>query len=123
MGYDLHIVRTEDWFDANTNPITKEEVNQTVASASDLSWSSTDFIELMNEDGSNSRYYAINWEESPVFIWIKYEIKCSNPSNDQIIRMVELANQLNAHVVGDDGEKYLIKKGFFGKKKLIQLEG
>jgi hypothetical protein len=27
MGYAVHVVRTKDWVEASTNPITKEEVD------------------------------------------------------------------------------------------------
>lgn len=120
MGYDIHIVRTEDWLDADTKPITKEQVDKAVESASDLEWSQTDYVLRMNKEGATTRYYAIEWKNRPCFIWLEHEITCSSPKSDDIVmRMVELANSLDAYTVGDDGEHYTIKKSLFGKKKLI----
>ena len=37
MGYDLHIVRTKDWTEAATAPITKQDVDALIAADSEVS--------------------------------------------------------------------------------------
>jgi hypothetical protein len=45
MGYDVHLVRTEQWFDAASDPVTKEHVDKVVAADPTLSWSESDYVE------------------------------------------------------------------------------
>ncbi|NUM44581.1 MAG: hypothetical protein HUU38_07720 [Anaerolineales bacterium] len=121
MSYDVHIVRTDHWLDADSNPIFKEEVDKLVKNDKELSWSTLDFVEFATEQGNVERYFAIQWKNIPTFYWMKHEIKCSNPSEPQIIKMIEMATHLKARVVGDDGETYQIKKKLFGKPELITV--
>lgn len=119
MGYDVHIVKTDDWLDAASNPITKEEVDKLVASDKELEWSELDYVEMIGPGGERVRYFAILWRNSPVFYWRRNEIKSSSPDEERIMKMVELAEALKANVIGDDHERYRIEKGFTGRKKLI----
>ncbi|HRQ36822.1 MAG TPA: hypothetical protein PLD25_02780 [Chloroflexota bacterium] len=118
MGYDYHIVKTDHWLDAASNPITKEDVDKLILADKDLKWSQTDYVEIAEEHGYTTRYYAILWHNSPVFWWHKDEIMCSHPSKSQLMKMIEIGNRLQANVVGDDGERYCVKKRFLGRREL-----
>ena len=120
MAYDLHIVRTKDWTEAASTPITKQDVDALIASDPELKWSTTDFVD-MADDGVTTRYYMIIWRDSPCFWWYRDQIQCSGPDEAQQLKLAQMARALNAFAVGDDGERYEIKKGFFGKEKLAVI--
>jgi hypothetical protein len=119
VAYDVHIVRTKDWLQASASPITKPEVDALVAGDMELEWSTSDYVDMSDDLGSITRYYMIAWKEIPCFWWYRDQILCSGPDDNQIIKLVRLAHALNAHVVGDDGEMYELRKNFLGKEKLI----
>jgi hypothetical protein len=74
---------------------------------------------MMEDDASLKRYYLINWNGEPVFWWYKSEVRCKNPSEAQLLKLVDLADMLKAQVVGDGGERYERGKTLFGKPKLV----
>jgi hypothetical protein len=119
VGYDVHLVRTEQWFDSESNPVTKADVDRILASDPTLRWSETDYVEMSEDDGSATRYFLINWNGEPVFWWYKSEIRCKNPSAAQLLKLVDLAKALAARVLGDDGEQYELGKTIFGKPKVV----
>ena len=118
MAYDLHIVRTKDWTEASSAPITKQDVDALIAGDSELAWSTTDYVDMKDTTGVSTRYYMITWQGKPCFWWYRDQIQCSGPDDAQQMKLAQMARALNAHAVGDDGERYEIKKGFFGKEKL-----
>jgi hypothetical protein len=118
VGYDIHIVRTKDWVEASSNPITKEDVDAVIASDRELAWSTSDYA--LEADGSR-RYDAITWNGAPSFWWHHNKIVCKTPNEKQIIKLVRMAQLLGAYCVGDDGERYELKRGFLGKEKLVIL--
>jgi hypothetical protein len=119
MGYDVHLVRTQQWFDSESEPVTKEDVDKVVASDSTLSWSESDYVEMREDDGTVQRYFLINWNGEPVFWWYKSEMQCKNPIEAQLLKLIEIGKALGARVVGDDGEKYESGKTIFGKSKIV----
>jgi hypothetical protein len=118
MAYDLHIVRTKEWTEASSAPITKQDVDALIAADSELAWSTTDYVDMKDEAGVSTRYYMIIWRGSPCFWWYRDQIQCSGPDDAQQLKLAQMARALKAYAVGDDGERYEIKKGFFGKEKL-----
>ena len=119
MGYDLHVVRTENWFDAATNPVTKAEVDRLVSQDDSLAWSATDYVEMSDDDGAVTRYYLICWKSEPVFWWYRSEITCNNPNESQVLKLLEIAEVLGAMLVGDDCERYERGKSLFGRPKVV----
>lgn len=110
MAYDVHIVRTKNWFDAANDPITKEQVDELIAADSSLAWSTKDWVDMSDGRGKKiTRYYGILWNGSPCFWWYRDQITCSGPSEEQVGKMVEMAAKLGALVIGDDGEAYSAK--------------
>src|SRR5258708_39785109 len=106
MTYDLHIVRTKNWLEASSTPITKEDVDALVAGAPELAWSATDYVEMSDEAGAVTRYWMITWRGQPCFWWYRDEVRCSGPEEAQQLKLVQMARALNAFAVGDDGELY-----------------
>lgn len=118
MAYDIHIVRTKDWTEAATAPITRQDVEALIATDSELAWSTTDFVDMSDDAGVSTRYFMITWRGEPCFWWYRDQIQCSGPDDEQQLKLAHIARALNAYAVGDDGERYEIKKGFFGKENL-----
>ena len=115
MGYDLHIVRTREWSDAYKKPILKSDVDALISSDRELSWSKTDYLDMRDEaSGRVIRYWMIEWNKRSTFWWYRDQIQHKNPNEREQIKMIQMAAALKAMVVGDDGERYELSRGFFG---------
>jgi hypothetical protein len=121
LGYDIHIVRTKDWLNASSHPITKEEVDVAISNDPELAWNTSDYMHTVNGSGSANRYDVITWNGVPSFWWHDNQVVCKTPNETQIIKLVRLAQLLGAYCVGDDGERYELQRGFLGKDKLVTL--
>jgi hypothetical protein len=110
MAYDLHIVRTEDWTEAASAPITKQNVDALIAADSEWAWSTADYVDMSDETGVSTRYYMINWRGQPCFWWYRDQIQCSGPDLAQQTKLVQMARALNAYADGDDGEVYPLEE-------------
>jgi hypothetical protein len=119
MGYDLHIVRTPDWTESAGDPITKPDVDALIAADPELAWSTTDYVDMRDDQGVVTRYYLIKWNGTPCFWWYRDQLQCSNPDDAQQFKFARMARALKALAIGDDNERYELKKGFFGKEKLV----
>ncbi|SFS09844.1 hypothetical protein SAMN05421771_1707 [Granulicella pectinivorans] len=124
MGYDLHIVRTREWADAEEEPILLDEVEALVAADPELRWSPSLDSVVTTPDGAEIRYRAaqnpaIQWREISAFRWSGDQIECKNPTPEQIVKLAQMARALNAYLVGDDGELYELKKKLFGGEKIV----
>jgi len=105
MSYDLHIVRTEHWTEAASAPVTKQDVDALIAADSELAWSKTDYVVMMDADGVSRRYWMITWRGQPCFLWYRDQIQCSGPDEAQVAKLV-----IMSRVVGDDGEIYPLEQ-------------
>jgi hypothetical protein len=115
MPYDIHIVRTRDWTEAGRAPVTQQDVEDLIAGDPELAWSSSDYVDRLDDAGLVTRYYGITWRGETCFFWCVDEITCSRPDYGHIVKLVRIARALNAYAVGDDGERYEIKAGWFGQ--------
>ena len=106
MAYDLHIVRTKDWAEAASKPITKQDVDALIAADPELAWSTDDYVEMADDAGVTTKYFMITWQGQPCFWWYRDQIQCSGPDEAQQEKLVRIARALNAYAVGDDGEHY-----------------
>ncbi len=109
MGYDLHITRKEHWFDDEGEEITLSEWLDYINSDQELNI--TDTNELDNIENTSSPLGYCEWNVHPLNDkwWFDYSngnIYTKNPDNDTIIKMLSIAEKLNAKVQGDDGEVY-----------------
>lgn len=121
MAYDLHVVRTEHWLDASTSPISKDEVDHLITTDPTLAWSNQDFVDMKNDAGETIRYYMIEWNGVSCFCWYRHQIVCSSGDQAQIGKLLSIAAALSASVVGDDGEKYELRKTRFGTEKIVTV--
>jgi hypothetical protein len=121
LAYDLHIVRSKHWADSSQNPITRAEVDTLIEADPELEWSTSDCVEMADSSGEAVRYFMILWQGHPCFWWYKDQLLCSGPNEDQQRKLVEVARSLNAFAVGDDGERYELRKTLFGKPKVVMV--
>ncbi len=117
MAYDLHIVRTKDWTEAASAPITKQDVDALIAADSELAWSTTDYVDMADAAGVSTRCYMITWRGQPCFWWYRDQIQCSGPDEEQVCKLVKMSRVLHAHVVGDDGEIYPLEQATLPTQK------
>jgi hypothetical protein len=99
-------VRTKNWLEASTAPITKSDVDALIAGDPELAWSTTDYVDMSDDSGAVTRYWMITWRGQPCFWWYRDQIQCSGPDESQQSKLVQMARALRASVVGDDGEIY-----------------
>ena len=119
MSYDIHIVKTADWLDAAQSPISKEDADALVASDSELAWSSSDWVDMKDAAGTVTRYPMMLWRNVPRFWWYKDQILCSSPGEPELVKLAMMAGVLGALCIGDDGERYRIRRNFWGKARLV----
>ena len=122
MAYDLHLVRSVQWTDASDAPITKRDVDALIEADPELAWSSSDLVQMKDQNGDVTVFYMIMWKGRPCFWWYRDQILCSGPNDLETAKLVRIAAVLKARVVGDDGERYEIRRQLFGKDKIVRLD-
>ena len=115
MGYDLHITRTDEWFDSESSPVTVEEWRAYVAADSEMAMPG--YAEAKGEG------HVLRYENEDLAVWTVYSkhgkdgnmawfddrdgrIVVKNPDQEIIAKMTAIARHLRANVFGDDGESY-----------------
>ena len=117
MGYDLHIVRRQNWFDEDaTKDISLQEWVNYVNGDADMrldNYAAATTIEgektitvseglsvwtAYSKDGINGNHAWFGYYEGCIAV--------KNPDDEIIKKMVEISIKLNAKVQGDDGEFY-----------------
>lgn len=113
MGYDLHITRTKEWFESKNNPITQKEWNQFVENRPEWYFSLEDYLITNETDEKTGEKYELKVHpavhlESELALWWESDgqVTSKNPTTEDIYFMLEVASQLSAYLIGDDGEKY-----------------
>ena len=101
MGWELHIVRTENWFDSASDPISREEWLQLVNDDEELT------IDNVNGD-SYAIWSGQSEHDEPWLGWYDGRISTKNPDEALYCKMLQVAERLNAIVVDDDDHKYLL---------------
>lgn len=101
MGWELHIARTENWFDSASNPISSEEWLKLV-----------DHDKELSIDRKNGEFFAI-WSgqsehDEPWLDWDDGRISTKHPDEALYCKMLQIASKLGAVVADDDGHKYLL---------------
>jgi hypothetical protein len=114
MGYDLKITRAPMGLERNESPISLDEWLEYVAS--DPEFRLDNVAEVCASSGQVLRYenpglavWLPSTLESGSGRWFDFRngrIVVKNPTDEMIAKMKQVANRLNARVVGDDGEEY-----------------
>lgn len=117
MGYEVHIARNEEWWDEDVGGgISPDEWNTFVAS--DETMRLDNVAEANMPDGNVLRYanqglavwlnYSAH-DESGNKAWFDFRDGCisvKNPDQEILRKMHQIASQLDAKVLGDEGEEY-----------------
>jgi hypothetical protein len=101
VGYDIYITRADEWYESEASPIGVEECVAVIKQDPDL--------RLAGDSAFDSGLY-FEWTGHPHCIE-SFElsggmISIKNPDNPTLAKMLDLAERLQAKVVGDDGESY-----------------
>jgi hypothetical protein len=120
MAYDFHIVRSKEWQKAASTPISKADTDALIAVDAELQWSS-EFIDMRDPAGAVTRYPMIEWNGKPCFWWYRDQILATAPDEAQQWKLVRMARALNAHLVGDDGERYELRTNFEGQERIVTI--
>jgi hypothetical protein len=110
VGYDLHVIRGEDWCEPVEIPA--EDWRVAVDAARDLRM--TGFVEVTTPAGATLRYEnpgLAEWFGHPSGVAVPFsfdrgQVVVKDPDPPTIARLIELAARLDARVQGDDGEFY-----------------
>ena len=108
MGYNLYITRASSWLDRGEHPISAAEWQSVVDADATLFINEADYSQHAEEDGHIETIHPIEWTASDEnCLWYDNgAIECKNPSPTWISKMVEIACQLNAKVLGEEDEEY-----------------
>ncbi|ALN46057.1 TPA: hypothetical protein OEI93_003676 [Escherichia coli] len=99
MGWELHIVRTEHWFDSASAPISSEEWLQLVNDDKELS--------IDNKNGDFFATWSGHCElDEPWLDWNDGRITTKHPDEALYCKMLQIAEKLHAVVVDEDDHKY-----------------
>ena len=102
----VHIIRAERWQDAATEPITKEDVDALIAKDPELAWEKYDQITASVRTRVPNRPFTIVWRGESCFWWQRHAIRSESPNETHLAKMIDMAIELDANVVGGDGTEY-----------------
>jgi hypothetical protein len=97
MGYDFHITRAEHWINSNENPISAQEWLEIIKEDPDLIPSTEHGEYFVIWRGTTQ--YPETW-----FNWQDGHIYTKNPDKATLRKLYQMAQRLEAHLLGDDGE-------------------
>lgn len=116
MGYYLHITRKENWFEENPEKeISFEEWKMVCMNDEELKSEPVETKRFPDRPPEREEYLVVSHSHKfepagEVTVSLLYytgsEIACKGPLDETIRKMITLAGQLKARVVGDDGEVY-----------------
>ncbi len=100
--YEIRIARGDD------EPISMEEWSKVVDADEELHWSPENDVELHGDDGTVERLPSVHWQRPSNWdlIWYRGELIAQDPPPDGLDKMVEIAKALDAHVIGEQGERF-----------------
>jgi hypothetical protein len=106
MGYDLHITRAPEWSSRNRpQEITEAEWLAVVDADPKLRLATKE--DACNFPGMVLWMAKVEGYAGPWFAWVDGYIYSKNPNGLIIEKMIELAQRLNARVLGEEDEQYL----------------
>lgn len=109
MGYELYITRADFFWEAQEHPITEDEWLATAGADSDLQRDTSSYLLYETATGDVKRTHPWILEghpDRPPFWFRNGAIFTTNPDAPTIAKMVTLAKNLNAQVIGEEGETY-----------------
>ena len=102
MGYDVHITRKAQWHTARGPKISADEWRAFVAAEPDLRW----YPDVEDRDDRGVEIVDSLGNVVGVIYWDRGDVRTKNPNGELLGRMIEIADTLNARLMGDEGETY-----------------
>jgi hypothetical protein len=101
MGYSIFITRKDHWYDHGGPRISREEWLSLVDSDPELSWAPElgEHFAVWNDTSSRGDRSWITWDGD--------NLESTRPDQPMIEKMLALAEQLGARVVGEESEVYV----------------
>lgn len=114
MGYAIHIIRRENWFEKNSqNDIFLEDWKAYIESDDELSLENsaeglTGDEQTIKVRGDGMSLWHGHSDSGKVvwFAWLSGKISVNNPDDEIIYKMIKISKNLDAKVQGDEGEIY-----------------
>ena len=127
MGYDFHITRGTEWFEAESTPISMEEWLAYVKSDPEMRLDGFAEASVGNdrvlrcEDPNMAVWTACSGDGvggNHAWMWLSHgNIEAKNADAEIIAKMWRIAQRLQARVVGDEDEEYGANGEEVGKKR------
>jgi hypothetical protein len=108
--------------DAAKLPIVRREVANLVEQDPELSWSTTEYVDLREKNGTILRLPYIKWRGTACFLWRLDQILCRNADEAQTAKMIRIAEALQGVVVGDLGERYTLRRKLFWRSRVQTIQ-
>jgi len=109
MPYNVHVVRTSHWRDAAQSPITKEEITALIAADKEMAWSPANSEE-------------ITWRGTPSIRWQGGQLVSTDPDKLLTAKLIRMAGALNANLVGENGEHYVLRRNMWGPERIHKVQ-
>jgi hypothetical protein len=110
MGYNIGIARAANLFDGRDNPISDDEFRVVAGADPELEYVREDYSKRIRADGGvEETFHPWVYVAHPrrPSIWLIDGVATSKNADDQTIaKLFELAQQLEARVLGEEGEEY-----------------
>ena len=113
MGYDVHITKAKEWLGSKRTPILESEWLALVSADETLEVDIQSYSGRDSEDGTSRRQHPVMWlahtdpqGDHPSFWYEDGRIFRKNPDDPTLKKMIEIARQLDAKVLGDEEEEY-----------------
>lgn len=113
MGYDVHITRAANWMDSKQHPILESEWIEIVHADPTLKIDTLSYSDRRGVGGTIERLHPVIWLahtssdlNHPCLWYESGEIFRKNPDTPTLKKMIEIARELSARVVGDEEEEY-----------------
>jgi hypothetical protein len=109
MSYNVYITRAKHFYESATRPIAELEWVTLAKADPTLRQSSTEFEEVVREDGAVERRYVWHWAEPETRVPFWYAdgaLRVKDPDAATRRKMAALAAKLNAKVIGEASEVY-----------------
>jgi hypothetical protein len=107
MGYDLHITKAVDWVEAEESPIDRQRwLSLAVGSPALVQSGKVSFADGPTGEEVDYPLFGLLHAYGPSLYWRNGEVVVNGATEENISDLVNIARQLQARLLGDDGEEY-----------------
>ena len=110
MGYEIYVTRADSHLDTQQHPIPEADWLAVSSKDASLRVSTEDFLDRRLPNGHIERIHPWRWTahpDEPPLWFIDGALSATSPDNSTVSKLVQLARELNARVIGEEGEEYV----------------